>query len=375
MKILRVLFFSTFLMSQAYASDIALTRVTTATTISSSTENANQSLIEGAVNSLDGDNISTTANLTFANGTMNGNVELGDGTSDLVSVNGRFDTDLIPTTTGTYDLGSSSLDWAEAYVNLLDVDDSATFGGKVDIDMAGQEKVTIDGGLTNIGGGSYTLADGDNDLGIDGDLEVNGNMRLDGATTTVQSLVIAGASATVEVMNITSSNNGAHFHYGASATNGTPEDADQWWNGTDILIRSGGTSYTLDKTTVSDKRFKKDIVVSGDILPDFKKLEVVDFTYTSDIADDTTTVHTGLLAQDVKKIFPKAVREVQMQGEQVLQIEYKALIPYLIKSVQELEARVEVLETTQQAKSNPLPVLAGIGILGAIALMRKNDRT
>ena len=74
-KILTGLF--TLLLAQnLYGADIALTRVTTATTISSSTENSNQTAIEGAVNSLDGDNISTSANLTFNNATINGATNL-----------------------------------------------------------------------------------------------------------------------------------------------------------------------------------------------------------------------------------------------------------------------------------------------------------
>lgn len=186
--------------SNAYAADIALTRVTTATTISSSTENTNQALIEGAVNNLDGDNINTSANLTFNNATINGGVELGDGTSDLVSVNGRWDTNLNPTTTGTYDLGSSSLDWDDLFVNKIDADDTVTIGRALDVNLAANYKVTIDGGLTDIGGGSYALANGDNDLGISGDLEVDTNTRLDGT------LLLGGVTTSSKAIDITLAN-------------------------------------------------------------------------------------------------------------------------------------------------------------------------
>src|SRR3990167_3047849 len=161
-KILTGLF--TLLLAQnLYGADIALTRVTTATTISSPTENSNQSAIEGAVNSLDGDNISTSANLTYNNATINGVVELGDGTSDLISANGRFDTALNPTATTTYNLGTSSLRWDIGYFQNLDSSDSVLFSstlrvnGAVDLNSS----VNIDGGLTDIGTGSYSRANGD----------------------------------------------------------------------------------------------------------------------------------------------------------------------------------------------------------------------
>lgn len=87
-------------MSQAYAADIALTRATTATSISSSTENTNQTTIENAVNSLDGDNVNTAANLSFTNLTC----------------------------TGVIDFNS-----AQTTVNAIDLDSANTTGNAVDI--------------------------------------------------------------------------------------------------------------------------------------------------------------------------------------------------------------------------------------------------
>jgi hypothetical protein len=40
--------------------------------------------------------------------------------------------------------------------------------------------VQIDGGLVDVGGGTYSTADGDNDVGVAGDLEINGTLRSDG---------------------------------------------------------------------------------------------------------------------------------------------------------------------------------------------------
>jgi len=51
----------------------------------------------------------------------------------------------------------------------------------VDSDANLDGAVTIDGGLTNIGGGSCSVADGDNDVCIAAVLEVDGELELDGA--------------------------------------------------------------------------------------------------------------------------------------------------------------------------------------------------
>lgn len=49
------------------------------------------------------------------------------------------------------------------------------------IDINTTTEITIDGALMDIGSGTYDTADGDNDLGIAGDLEVLGATDLDGA--------------------------------------------------------------------------------------------------------------------------------------------------------------------------------------------------
>lgn len=60
--------------------------------------------------------------------------------------------------------------------------------------------LSVNGGLTDIGGGSYATADGDNDLGIAGDLEVDKDTDLDG------DLDVAGNGDVVGTLNFGSDN-------------------------------------------------------------------------------------------------------------------------------------------------------------------------
>lgn len=54
--------------------------------------------------------------------------------------------------------------------------------------------VNFDGGLTDIGGGSCSVAQGDNDLCVAGDVEVDGELELDGALDADSTANIAGAT-------------------------------------------------------------------------------------------------------------------------------------------------------------------------------------
>jgi 6-phosphogluconolactonase (cycloisomerase 2 family) len=58
------------------------------------------------------DGSATFANLLSANG----NVDLGDGTGDTISLAGQVDSDILPATDDTYNLGSSTNRWADLYL-------------------------------------------------------------------------------------------------------------------------------------------------------------------------------------------------------------------------------------------------------------------
>ena len=53
---------------------------------------------------------------------LGGNIVIGDSLSDTIQINASIQSDLIPETDNTYDLGSSSFYWKQAYVNDLYAD-------------------------------------------------------------------------------------------------------------------------------------------------------------------------------------------------------------------------------------------------------------
>jgi len=100
-----------------------------------------------------GGNVDINANIDVSgNSVLNGDVDLGNATSDTITATGRFDSDLVPSTDGARDLGSSSLEWMD-----LHLDGTA----KIDT-LTVDENAGITGDLTVTGG---TILNGNVDLG------------------------------------------------------------------------------------------------------------------------------------------------------------------------------------------------------------------
>jgi len=61
----------------------------------------------------------TRAAGSFTTLDANGNVVLGDATADTISANGRFNTDVVPSTTDARDLGTTTLQWKQVYATTF----------------------------------------------------------------------------------------------------------------------------------------------------------------------------------------------------------------------------------------------------------------
>ena len=97
-----------------------------------------------------------------------------------------------------------------------------------------------------------------------------------------------------------------------------------------------GTAYPGGAGCSSDERLKKLITDLPDALAGVLKLRPVAFTWAK---NDTPGI--GFIAQDVQKIFPGIVRK---ENDGFLSVAYGGLIPELVKAIQQLTARVAVLE-------------------------------
>ena len=110
-----------------------------------------------------------------------------------------------------------------------------------------------------------------------------------------------------------------------------------WWN----QVGDGSVKYHIDRA--SDKRLKENIVDSNIVALDkIKQLKMKSFDFIS------TGKHeeVGLIAQEVEAILPSVISKNPEKADDYLHIDYVAIVPYLIKSIQELNQKIEEMEKT-----------------------------
>ncbi len=106
--------------------------------------------------------------------------------------------------------------------------------------------------------------------------------------------------------------------------------------------------YSVDMTSTSDVREKKNIVDAPVQLDILKKVKVREFDYINDVEPNK---ELGMVAQELDTILPKYVEKAYdkdtgaIDEDVMWRIHYKKMIPMLIKSIQELSAEVEALKS------------------------------
>lgn len=105
-----------------------------------------------------------------------------------------------------------------------------------------------------------------------------------------------------------------------------------WWN----QVGSGSVKYWGDKA--SDRRLKENILsTSVQALNEINQLNLVSFDYIENKKHE----EIGLIAQEVERIIPQAISRNPDNPDDYLHIDYTALVPYLIKAIQELNQKLE----------------------------------
>lgn len=108
-----------------------------------------------------------------------------------------------------------------------------------------------------------------------------------------------------------------------------------WWN----QVGDGSVKYHIDRA--SDKRLKENIVDSNIVALDkIKQLKMKSFDFISSGKHE----EVGLIAQEVEAILPSVISKNPEKADDYLHIDYVAIVPYLIKSIQELNQKIEEME-------------------------------
>jgi hypothetical protein len=106
--------------------------------------------------------------------------------------------------------------------------------------------------------------------------------------------------------------------------------------------------------SISDRKFKENIVDLNGNLGTISKLRPVEFTWKNDIENESYRgLHDyGLIAQELEEVIPEAVKDVEMNGDTYKSVKYERLIPFLIGSIKELQAEnIQLKETILEIKN------------------------
>jgi len=333
--------------------------------------------------------------------TLNGNTTIGNAATDTITVTGRVSSDVYPIANSTYDLGSSSLYWAESYVTTHYIGSNVSINGtspaaKIHIQgLNGVENGLLISGVSgDTSGDGYHIGydssnncrvwtkDGNNiligvenvekvkftttamtinDLGNDYDVIMKSNNDANmfylnggddrigiGTNPSAKFHVLESVdSAVAAKIEQTDADNPYGLNIDFSA--GSPDDNTRWFlacedsTASRCIIYSDGDVWTSDAGTLtSDKSFKDNIVDTEPQKSRLMGLRVRNFKWKKSFhPKKDKKKNIGFIAQEFESHFPEFVCEAEMKvdGEKVVKkgIKYTALVPVIVKALQEQE--------------------------------------
>ena len=237
-----------------------------------------------------------------------------------------------------------------------------TGGGSAGSTVTTGSRNTILGAYNGNQGGLDIRTSNNNIVLSDGD--GNPRVHIDSNQNIILGSTPAGfASGTGASLNLTTSRNGAAYFVtsnydclwveqqqtggGTAAAfkrNGSG-DLIRWYSSSNVVASVTTNGSSVSYNTTSDYRLKENVVALTGATDRIKQIPVYRFNF---IADADTTVD-GFLAHEVQTVVPEAIHgthnEVDADGNPVYQgIDQSKLVPLLVATIKELEARITALE-------------------------------
>lgn len=194
--------------------------------------------------------------------TVNGNATLGNATSDSVTFNARSASSLVPVTDNSVDLGTSTLEWRDIFIDgttrtdTLTVDENATVAGTLGVTGAASLSSTL--GVSDTI--SATKASGTGlavtaNATVGGDLTVTGNLTVNGTTTNINTtnLVVEDKNVIlgdVAVPTDVTADGGGLTLKGATDKTLNWVDATDAWTSSEHLELASGKTYRINGNSV-----------------------------------------------------------------------------------------------------------------------------
>ena len=222
------------------------------------------------------DNTNITGNLDVTgNVTIGGDITIGDSDTDGVLFTADVDSNIIPNTTDTFNLGSQSKTWKNVFANVLDLDDIEIQGNKISttnsnsnltFDPSGtgivdvQSSLRIEDTLTVTGNSVFAQRiDADGGLVVNGGagtVAINTSAAITGSLQVGNGLTVTGSA---EFENINIINN-------TISTSDSNSDLELSASGTGSVIIAGGADLSVDgDVAISGGLTLTNLTASGNI--------------------------------------------------------------------------------------------------------------
>jgi hypothetical protein len=201
-----------------------------------------------------------------------------------------------------------------------------------DADLSGLAGMSTDGIVVRTGNGTYS----NRTISVGGGLTITNGSGVDG-NITISSGQDISTSSNVRF-------NSLGIGTAASGTTGQ--------------IRATNTIVSY----YSDERLKKEIQIIPNALEKLDSIKGVTYT-ANELAEsygyDIKEKHVGVIAQDVQKVLPEAVKpapfdrmifegtEISKSGEDYMTVQYEKLVPLLVEAIKELKQQVEELKNAK----------------------------
>ena len=162
-------------------------------------------------------------------------------------------------------------------------------------------------------------------------------------------LIVGGTALNAEsalAIEVNAYNGAARISWNrASGQGGNTSVVQEFRHATSVV---GSVSHTNSATTFatsSDYRLKENVSYTWDATTRLKQLKPARFNFKVDKDEDdkVTRIVDGFLAHEVSSIVPEAVVG-EKDGAEMQGIDQAKLVPLLVKTIQELEARIKTLE-------------------------------
>ena len=151
-----------------------------------------------------------------------------------------------------------------------------------------------------------------------------------------------------DTYNYVSNGGNKTYHHDVSA------NVSRYYQGGSVITaeingETGSAVFIGDITTngsFSDKRLKENIVPLEKGLDTLEQIK----TYTFNYKDGPQDTHPGVIAQELEKLVPEVVYDIEMEDDTYKAVRYQQLVPILIKAIQDLSEKVNVLENKLENK-------------------------